>query len=150
MVMDNMSLDILSEGQENFRRALGLALFDGDRYRCASHYAVVPPDKERVPASSNSVGVVGRTAPTLVLFWSEPPTFAPAQPQSFLVSDFDTVAGLCWKWLEDNKATLERAWTVGDVWNRFGWRLWTDSWGHLEESVYALAAIRPYAAWIGK
>ncbi len=137
-IMDNFALDVRARSRESFDHAMAIA-FNGSVGK-ASHWCEHP-----------KFG--------LVFFWNEVPsdTFQ-GKPISPLMTEMDAAqaADLAWIWLQkaDRKKfqlkDSDEHYRDGDVDNEKAWRVYVEEWGHVGGSNYAVCAILPVWAWLGK
>ena len=145
--MDNREIRIQSEGQEALNAAL-LLLWDNAPGRMVSHFCVVEPNGiEDVDRDRYRTEVQGHKADTLVLFWHKPESwhFGKLQQRKLTLQKGQAFV---WDWLtrqERLDAYLDLDGSLGS-----GFLAFNESWGHVGDSGYAFAAIRPIHAWYGK
>ena len=73
----------------------------------------------------------------------------------------EELCALIWKWLQNlNWDNIKTQYDVipmntkyaenSDIWNHRGWTIYTESWGHVNNSFYAYFAVAPAYLWLGK
>lgn len=137
--MDNFALDVRARSRESFGHAIAIA------------FAHAPGGKARFWCEHPKYG--------LVLFWSDNDTKKfngkPIIPLPFEM-DIRTGADFLWNWLQKvdrEKFELkdwDRAYDDGDVHNEHAWHVYVENWGHIGDSPYAVVAVMPAWAWLGK
>lgn len=165
--MDNFTIDVTGEGDKTLAKALEIAFEHNAPGAKATHYRVVrlayktryhanrASDKHKLP--ENLDGVPGwhvhHTASneqcdkgdlTLILLWHVG-TDAMALPYPLGVADaIPFVKG----WLENAGDPGDAPDIDGDTGR--GWRVFTESWGHVAGSSYAVVGVQACYAWYGK
>jgi hypothetical protein len=131
--MDNFFLDIISDSY--LKEALTIG-FKGAPGKKATHFRLDPPSGE---------GAARRTRTRLVLGWHE---FKGSQALPFpLQIEDDSAYNFIKAWLEDQNYGSQPD-HDGD--NGRGWRVYNESWGHVDHDPYAFLAIEPAWAMYGK
>lgn len=138
-IMDNFTLNVRARTKESFEHTMAVA-FAASPGEKASHWCEHP-----------KYG--------LILFWhaDEHDKFdnKPIVPFPHEL-DYMTASSFVWDWLSkiDRKKFNLGSWDAhyddGDVWNEKAWRVYVEDWGHVGNSPYAVAAILPVWAWLGK
>lgn len=124
--MDNRRIDITSEGRRAFDLAMELAFEGKHRYRTA--VAFLQTDKG------------------LVLYWHMAEGTKPLP----CAMDWRSAADLAWTWLATVPDEEREAYLDHDGSNGKGFRIYNESWGHVDGSPYAIIAIQAVWAWYGK
>lgn len=146
--MDNRQVDVTSEGDEALWLAIRLA-WPGAAGGKATHYKTVGLAKKTVyygePTSGHSTSTheVADGTPTLILLWHAERDALPLPYPLELDDAIQFVAG----WLR-NVPRGRRPNHDGD--NGEGWRVFTESWGHVAGHQYAIVAAQPVWAMYGK
>ena len=142
--MDNFKIDVYCEGTQSLHDALAIVL---RQHRLLRGWSVEPATKEGKPTR-------------MILYWMEDKA---ASPFPFDVSrgdmpqkvgrERDTKDRL--PWLVD----MVEGWLMSldygrqpnhDGDNGRGWRVYTESWGHVAGNHHTACAIEPARAWYGK
>lgn len=121
--MDNFKIDIVSEGDEQLRKAFALLQ----------------------PPGGKAVGWK-RGAQDLIFFWHDEGGVTPFVSPA----DMDECARIASAWLKTVSAEILKSKPDIDGSSGHGWRLYTDSWGRIEGHVYSFVAVRPEWALYGK
>ena len=144
--MDNFQINVLACGKKNLQRGLEIAFSGGDwdpSKPIASHWAI-DPEKG------------------FVLLWGHPGGYSPEDKQKLIhpfYTNLDAVSATeaIWAWLqnlgsEEYTGKAQDAGWSDEVGNKKAWRVYTDGvWGHVEGYFsYAICAVKPEWAWIGK
>ncbi len=146
--MDNRTIDVVSEGNEDLALALRIIWASAPGGK-ATHYKVLKL-KEKVtyfnkPTTSHYTNLEESKGgvPTLVLLWHEEhgSQAFPFGIDVHLATDF--VKG----WLAQVDYGREPD-HDGD--NGKGWRVFTESWGHVAGHIYTVVAVQPAWAMYGK
>jgi hypothetical protein len=124
--MDNLRIDITSEGREAFEAAL--TLFGR---REAVGYAFVP---------------VGGTSSKMILYWT-PSKRLDYHPFPTPLT-MDTLARLVFDWLKKTEPAEEEPDHDGS--NGRGWRIYNEQWRRVDDQWEAFAAVEPVWAMYGK
>ena len=152
--MDNHIIDIRSNGQEAFEHALHL--FMGDQMGgnpTAQYTAIVEPNSvDVVRITEKKTEVVGKNAPTFVLFKSKPAEghiFGRISPLPYPM-EFDIISVMLWNWLQKIPETQWEEHIDLDGSTGRGFRMWNERWGFVGGSSHAFCAVRPIHAWYSK
>jgi len=148
--MDNRTIDVVSEGNEDLALALRL-IWSNAPSREATHYKVVRFAIKTEYFNRNGIVTHHFTrlvedpkgVPTLILFWSEEGSVTQLPFPHNLKRSTEFVEG----WLEKVPFGSEPD-HDGD--NEKGWRVFTEDWGHVAGHNYAIAGIQPAWAMYGK
>jgi len=136
--MDNFALNVRGRSKESFEHAMAIA------------FAKAPGGKTSHWCKHSDYG--------MVLFWNgSEKTFRgePIVPFPHELALPEAVE-ICWSWVESidrsqfNLKDWDRACKMGDVQNEEAWRIFVEDWSHVCGSHYAIAAILPVWAWLGK
>lgn len=137
--MDNFALDVRATTRRSFDHAIAIAL------------AHSPSGKVTHWVEDSKYG--------LVLFWSgSDEEFKGKKIQQFpFEMKAKDVASFAWRWLQkvdrikfQQLKGMDAEYDDGDVDNEEAWRVFVEDWGHVGSSFYAVAAVLPVWAWLGK
>jgi hypothetical protein len=137
--MDNFHIDVTSEGRENLKRALEIAL-----QHAPGNAAIAFRSSPRTEASKGN-----RTGePRLILYWHQEAVTGPATPRPFgFKMKLPALLAFVEEWLgqqDYGKAPGH------DGSNGKGWRAFNEAWGRVGDDTYSFLAIEPSWAWYGK
>lgn len=142
--MDNFRIDITAEGRVSLAKALALCFAHNAPGGKATHFieARLALSKGPIPRMEPSDDGV----PTLILLWNDEKHGDRCKPLPFpLLPDFAPDYVDQWLAHQDMGRQPDH-----DGYNGRGWRVFTESWGHVWGCQYAIAAIQPAWAMYGK
>ena len=144
--MDNFRIDILAEGGDTLREAIGIAIKKGAPGGRITHYEIARIGQHE----TDDLRWSGRASPlVLILFWSEDKSRSNILPLMFPAGPAE-VYELVRGWLASLKAEDLGPEPDHDGSNGRAWRLYNEAWGHVDGSHYAVCAIQPCWAMYGK
>jgi len=162
--MDNQTIDVVSEGEAGIGHALAIIWNAATPGGQAKHYKVVKLVEETIyyvrDCDAKDSNVYGahqhahhatgftkndlRGIPTLILLWHEEDGSTPLP----FPLDKEQAAKFIADWLKQADFP-DREWD-GEVVHEHGWRLFTESWGHVAGHHYAIVGVQPAWALYGK
>lgn len=158
--MDNFAINVTARGRESLRLALALAFENNAPGKKATHWVEVPgvgivlmwhADKLHYSRDSEGELIPNDERYTRTDEVDESKSGV-AQSSRFIAPlSAETAVGTVWNWLEsledkDYYGSLNDC----DVTERRAWRVYCENWGHVQGSSYAICAIQPVWAWLGK
>ena len=150
--MDNRTIDIVSEGDEDLQAALKLIWRNAPGGK-AKYYRVVNLRKEiryyGEPETTHHFEDLKEHEngeQTLILYWYQPSESQKAEKLPFEM-DLEDAYNFVKGWLKSADRGME---PDHDGSNHCGWRVFTESWGHVAGSHSAICGIQPAWAMYGK
>jgi hypothetical protein len=146
--MDNLQLDITSQGRTALERAIQL-IWDNCPGGFATHCDIVKLTHEvhyyGEPTSGHytTTKVTTDGIPTMILYWHEA-SKGKELPYPF---DRDHSIDFIWNWLQGTEFPPEP--DIDGSCSK-GWRVFNEAWGHVAGNHYAIVAIQPEWAMHGK
>ena len=148
--MDNRQLNIISEGQKSLASAIAIS-WAGAAGGKATHYKIVKLKKEtryygepKTTHHFNELKESDDGIQTLILLWHEEQE-AKALPYPL---ELDGAINFISLWLKT--AELTRRPDIDGDSEACGWRIFTESWGHVAGHTYAIVGVQPVWAMYGK
>jgi len=140
--MDNFCIHVICKGDEALKHAFNLAF---SKHKNAAFYAIRPAE-----TAVNNADVAQSNRPTkslrLIFFWCKQEGVKDLVPFPFKM-DAAACAEFASRWLAEADYGPE---PDHDGSNGRGWRLYNESWGHIDEEYSAIIAVAPNWAWFGK